>query len=851
MVFISLAWNSHYFHLILRLPIYYLMKTLLFSFFLLIASMNIYAQTAVSGIIVQGQTVDSISSEAISFANVKIFSEQQKVTPVKVGATDENGYFSLTLKTEGKYILNVEYLGKKTIFLPFSVEKAQNLNLGKIAMADNAQELKEVTVTAQRPLVKIDLDKITYNMEEDPESKTNNVLEMLKKVPMVTVDGEENIQVKGSSNFKFYINGKPSNMLSNNPKDVLRSIPANNVKNIEVITEPGAKYDAEGVAGIINIVMQSQSSLGGYTVSLNGYANAIGSSGAAAGGGTYFSVKYGKIGFTGNFFYQNYNAPKSSYSTFRENYYNDDNRFLTQNGTSKNRGRFLMGFGEFSYEIDTLNLINANVSERGGKNSSEQILDVLMENSNKDDVYSYKQSSNTKYSYPGLTLGADYQRTFSVKERLLTVSYKLDSYNNNMSSDNQINPILNSNTNQNSQFSNADSYEHTFQLDYTTPLSKIHTLESGIKFIKRINKSLSGLSIFSDNDWLDIPSDNDKFRNVQDIWAAYAGYNLKYKKWGFKTGLRYEGTQMNVEYPINTKRNFDAGYSNLVPSATVTYMVKKNQTIRGGYNLRIQRPGIYHLNPYINTSDSNYIQYGNPDLGVVKYHNFNANYNLFTPKFTMNANLSYSVTNNGISDFTWIDGSVSNTTYFNLLKEKRWNLSSYLNWTPTPKWRLFGNLSGNYSNLQSNKDNSIKNSGFTGNFFGGIQYTLPKDYMLNLNGYKSMPNITLQGEGMSYYFYSFSASKSFLNKRLTIRLNTSNFFTEDLIFKQTKKSDDFYLQTTNIQSMRQFGISVSYRFGEMKAQIKKAQRTISNEDQLQGGNTNNAGTATGNSGTTQ
>ena len=818
------------------------MKTLFLSLLLFLTGIATYAQTS-TNITVSGQIVDSISKEAIPFATVKIFSEQQKVTPEKVGATDENGYFSFELTKTGSYFLTAEYLGKNPVYKSFSVEEGQNLDLGKIDMSDNAKQLKEVTITAQKTLVKVDLDKITYNMEEDPESKTNNLLEMLKKVPMVTVDGEENVQVKGSSNFRYYINGKPSNMLSNNPKDVLRSIPASTVKNIEVITEPGAKYDAEGVTGIINIVLQGQSSLGGYTVSMNASASSLGQ----IGGGSYFSIKYGKVGLTGNLYYGNYKSPKSTSSTYRENFFNNENHFLTQDGSSKYRGHALMGFGEFSYEIDTLNLININFADRSQKFNSEQKVDVLMKNINNEDAFSYKQSSDIEGSYSGITLGADYQRTFSVKDRLLTASYKLDTYGNDQNSIIQVNPVLNFNKNQNNQFSNADSYEHTFQLDYTTPFAKIHTLEAGVKFIKRINKSLSGLSMsFSDNDWINIPSDNDDFRHIQDIWAAYAGYSLRYKKYGLKTGIRYEGTQMDVNYPLNKAHDFKADYSNFVPSITATYMFKPNQTYRLGYNLRIQRPGIFYLNPYINTTDTINIRFGNPELEVVKYHNFNLNYNLFTPKFTMNANLSYNFSNEGISNFTWIDDYISKTSYFNLLKEKRLNLSAYLNWTPNSKLRIFGNISGNYVNLKSNMNSDLKNNGFSEFLYGGIQYSFPKDYVLNLNGYSSSPNILLQGKSMSYYYYSLSASKSFLNKRLTVRLSAMNLFTENLKFSSITESNDFYQKSTTIQPFRQFGINVSYRFGEMKAQIKKARRTISNDDQMQGESSNSgAGATTG------
>jgi outer membrane receptor protein involved in Fe transport len=817
------------------------MKATFLSIFLFITGILSYSQTN-TNIIIRGQLVDSISQEAIPFATAKIFSEQQKATPVKVMSTDENGYFKFELKTPGKYILGFEFLGRNPLTLPVTVEEKKDIDLGKINLSENAQMLKEVVISAQKALVKVDLDKITYNMEEDPDAKTNNVLEMLKKVPMVTVDGEENIQLKGSSNFKFYMNGKPSNLLSNNPKDVLRSIPANTVKNIEVITDPGARYDAEGVSGIINIVTQSQTSLGGYTVSLNAGGNSRG----GYNGGTFFSVKYGKIGLTGNFNYNKSKNPKSEMSTFRENYHSDENRYLTQTGWNKAQGNFTYGYGEFSYEIDTLNLFNVNINRFGGDFDSDREIAVLMENIQNQEVYKYDQMSKTKNGQSGTTLGADYQRTFSVKERLLTASYKLESSPNNMSANTQIKGLLNFNDNLSKQFSDARSLEHTFQLDYTTPIAKIHVLEAGVKFIKRINESNSGMSTFYPGmiDWTDIHSYNDDFEHIQDILAAYAGYSLKYKKWGFKTGLRYEATQLNVRFPLNTDQNFKTDYANLVPSATVTYMLKPGQTMRFGYNLRIQRPGIWYLNPYVNTTDTSYIRYGNPALDAVKYHNFNLNFNLYKPKFNANANLSYNFSNDGISDLTWVEDNISYTSYFNISKERRLNLSTYLNWSPTTKLRIFGNLSGVYSELKSNNDLHLHNNGFSGNLFGGAQYTIPLDIMLNLNGFYASPNITLQGESIAYYFYSLSASKSFLKKKLTARIFVTNPFRETMEIHNKQKSPDFYYESIRHNRIRQFGVSVSYRFGEMKSQIKKARRSIQNDDQMKGGDNNSTEGAT-------
>ncbi|MDR2843805.1 MAG: TonB-dependent receptor family protein [Candidatus Symbiothrix sp.] len=625
------------------------MKTFFLSIFLCFSGiLNSFSQ-ANTGITIHGQLVDSLSLEAIPFATAKIFSEQQKTTPLKVCATDENGYFKFESIHSGIYFLHFEFLGKNPMSVPVTIDDNKDLDLGKIRISDNARMLQEVVVSAQKSLVKVDMDKITYNMEEDPESKNNNVLEMLRKVPMVTVDGEENVQLKGSTNFKFYMNGKPSNLLSNNPKDVLRSIPANTIKNIEIITDPGAKYDAEGVTGIINIVTQNQSSLGGYTVSVNAGASSIGRYYS----GAYFSLKHGKIGVTGDLNYFRMQNTKSEISTFRESFFIDNNHYLSQKGLNNLDGKFLMGYGEFSYEIDTLNLFTVNVSNRKQDLESNNNLAVLMENVRKETTYKYDQVGFTKEDEPGTTLAADYQRSFSVKDRLLTASYELYISTRDMDADTKIKGLLNFNDNWRKQFNNEASSEHTFQIDYTTPIAQIHIMETGAKFIKRINKSNSGMSVYSSpGEWTDIRSEGDKFEHIQDILAAYVGYSVKYKKWGFKVAL---------------------------------------------------------------------------------------------------------------------------------------------------------------------------------------QYTIPMGVLLSLNSGYSPPDITLQGEGMSYSFYGLSASKGLLNNTLNIRISANNLLRKNLEMHSKQRSSDFYYESFNYRPFRDFSLSISYRFGEMKSQIKKTTRGIRNDDQMQSG----------------
>jgi outer membrane receptor protein involved in Fe transport len=781
---------------------------------------------------IKGQVTDSLTKETLPYAAVKIVDAENPRMVVKESVTDADGNFTFTIDKSGDYVLSITFIGKKPVNLPFKAGEEKTIDFQKIAMPDDSQVLGEVTVLGQKPLVKVDIDKITYSMEDDPESKTNNTLEMLKKVPMVTVDGDENVQLKGSSNFKFYMNGKPSTLIANNPKDVLKSIPAHTIKSIEVITEPGAKYDAEGVAGIINII--TQSTLAGYTVSFSAGGNTLG----GLNGGTYFSVKYGKLGFTGMYNLYTYNSPEGENGSVRTNFRNDDAKYMMQDGAMKYKGRGQYGNGELSYEIDTFNLINITFNRFGGSFDLDMNARTELQNAAKESVFQYDGKIERTISQGTATIGADYQRTFYLPNRLFTLSYRLNLTPNDTHSDNRIENIRNFADSRNKQFSNADDKEHTFQVDYTTPFAKIHSMETGVKYIIRDSRSTSGHSILdASGNWTPVYSDMDDFNNRQDILAAYAGYSLKYQKWRMKTGLRYEATFLEAAYPLNTERNFKKNYANLVPSAALSYQIKPLQTLRLSYNMRISRPGISYLNPYINTSDTSYISFGNPNLDAVKNHSISLNYNYFNPKFNMNADLSYNFANNEIDNYTWIENAVSITTYDNIAESKKLNLSLYFNWTLNPKLRIYSNLSGRYVDFRANRRykelaGDISNHGFEGWAYYGIQYTAPWKLITSVNGGNYSPTLGLQRTSTSYFYYALSVAKNWLNGKLNLRMYIVNAFHDRMTFKNIQSTPEYSYDSWNIQHRRNIGLSISYRFGEMKQQIKKTQRKIENTDKM-------------------
>ena len=799
-----------------------------YVFFILlgiICASQISAQS-VSSTVVKGQVSDSLTNEAIAYATIRIVKNDSAQNVVKMLATDADGKFQTDIPEQGEFLLTSQYMGKSSLNVTFSITgKEKTVDLGKLLVHDN-QELEEVVVTAMKPLVQVDLDKIAYSIEDDPDSKTNNVLEMMKKVPLITVDANDNIQLRGSSGFKIYLDGKPSNMITNNPGQVLKSMPASMVKKIEVITDPGAKYDAEGVTGIINIITNKQP-MGGYTGTLNTGANLYGFN-----MGGYLTAKYGKFGLTGNYNYYYTKQPARKSSTYRESFLDDVNKYLDAEGAAVNRGHGQYGSGELSYEIDTLNLISVAFDLWNGNYVSESDMTTQMLDVNRNPIYRYGVNSDNENTYGSSEINANYQRTFNKKDELLTASYRLSLNPNDQSYNTQADSLLNYYAPAQRSATNADTKEHTFQLDFTTPLGKIHTLEAGLKYIIRISQSNSYRDIFNSavNEWIPFNSYNDQFHHQQDILSAYGGYSLKYSKIGFKAGLRMENTDLNVKFPLDETKNFDNQYFNLIPSATFSYQYKQVHNFRLGYNLRIYRPGIWYLNPYVNDLDPKNISYGNPDLDVEKSNNFNLNYGVFKPKFNLNANLFYNFINNSIEQVTTLENDVSRTTYENIGKSKNAGLYFYGSWNPTTKLRIFTNTSVYYINVKANDGSNLKNSGFMEQIFGGAQYNFPRDLTLSLNGGFYSPWVNLQGKSSGGHYSALSLNKSFLKKNLTISLSAMNVFEKYIHYNSTTQTDQFRMISDFSYNARNFRIGISYKFGELKQQIKRVQRGISNDD---------------------
>ena len=830
-----------------------MMKCCVLLWMLVGVSVVAVAQGTAATFQIKGVLLDSLTHEGEPYATIRVAKKEKPQQAVKMLVSDMKGEFREKVPGTGNFVLTITSVGRNPIVKNFTVKAGEKLvDFGTLYVTDASNELGQVEVVAQKPLVKADIDKIEYNVKDDPDSETNSLLEMLRKVPLVTVDGEDNIKVNGSSSFKVYVNGKPNNMMSNNPTEVLKSMPANTIKHIEVITNPGPKYDAEGVGGILNIVTEG-SGFEGYTVTVSGNVSNRG-----VGGGLFGTVQKGKLTVSARYNY-NYNDSPRSYSggSQRATEVSADVANLDYDGSSESNYSFQSGSMEASYEIDSLNLISASFGLWGGGSNSNggsayrgfSPLDNHL-------LYQYGIGSRSESSWYSIDGGIDYQKlSRTVAGRMLTFSYKIntrpqtsDAYSEYGIAFGETDwaDYLRRLQDQHTDGS-QNTTEHTFQADYTTPIGKLHTIETGVKYILRNNASDNDrylrTAAETNSDYQFDEEYSMHYRHRNDILAAYLGYGLKWEKLSGRLGVRYEHTIEDVEYLLGRGDDFRKNYDDVVPSASLGWKLSDLSNLRLGYNMRIYRPSISYLNPYLDDMNPSNLRRGNPELESEHSHAFDLSYSNFTQKFNINLTARYSFTNNSINsvtslvsedDIPGLDESkktgkdVLYTTYRNIGKNRNFSLSGYINWNATKNTRIYTNLYGNYVDVKGAQ--GLQNSGWSFFGYGGAQQTFKYDWRLSLNVFGQTPWIMLQGKGSSYFGYSLSLNKSFMERRLSLSAFASNFLKKYNRNESHIEGQGFVYDTWNKYPQMRFGVSISYRIGELKATVKKAARTISNDD---------------------
>jgi outer membrane receptor protein involved in Fe transport len=791
-----------------------------------------FSSAAMAQTTVKGMLIDETLGESEPFATVRVFKAGKSEKPVAMFLTDENGQFSQEVKGKGKFDIVFSSVGKEDLKKSVELEGKGILNLDTLYIKENATMLKGVEIVAQKPLVKMEVDKMSYNVAEDEDSKSYTVLDMLRKVPMVTVDGQDNITVNGSSSFKVYVDGMPSVMFSSNPSMVFKSMPATAVKSIEVVTNPGAKYDAEGAAGVLNIVMNKQNPQAAQ--SLNGYNGTVRASAGTKqlGGSVFINGQQGKFSYSANVM-TSYNKPGSTKTETEQIQANGNSQLMTSDNDLKTP--FTMGSLSLGYQIDSMSTLNltAQVNSMSMKTAGTSMTTINGLSNN----FSYGSTTDMKNSRTSFNGSLDYQRFFNQDHtKSLALTYQLD-YNPTKSE------MTNRFNTQSMTMDLTDRYSenknktmsHTFQLDYTMPLATGHTLSLGSKLQLHDATADSKYYLKSVYD----PSSSSEYEYKNSILAGYGEYAGNFNKFGVKAGLRYEYTWQNVEYHLGNGEDFKKDYGTLVPSASLQYTISQGSNLGLTYNMRISRPGISYLNPYVDKSNPIALTYGNPELDVEKSHNLSLVYNLFTPKLMVNLNLHHNFVDNAISQYSFYDSdNLLNTTYGNIVQRHQTGLNGYVNYLMTKNTRLFFNGSLNYLDLKSDALEQ-NNSGWTFNAMVGLQQTLPWNLKLSAFAITSTKSYTLQGWSGGFNLLTASLSKSLLKDKLNLSVSAMMGLNSGgkLNIESDTKGKDFTTHTNVRVPISGVTFTVSYTFGNSKVKTKQHVKRVQDdfiEQQSQG-----------------
>ncbi|MBO4625000.1 MAG: TonB-dependent receptor [Bacteroidales bacterium] len=784
---------------------------------------------------VKGVVLDSLTRMGEPAAILQFYRLPDTEKAVAFTTTDEEGRFSHNFTLAGDYVLVFDNLGRQVQRRYFTVPAdTPEVDLGEILAQDSAETLKAGQVTAMRTLVKMEVDKMTYNVEDDVDSKTSTVLDMLRKVPMVSVDGQDKISVNGSSNFQVYVDGKPNQMLTQNASTIFKMMPASSVKNIEVVTNPGVKYDAEGVGGVLNITT-NKAATGGSSMTDGYYGNVmLMGSNRGGGAGVSTSLQKGKLAASLSAQGSYFSIPGTE--TNVENV--QESGFSTKNNTSADmKMPVAMINGSASYDIDSLNMVSASLGVmHTGMRTLNSITNTIIAYPGAD-PFGYNGTAEALNNRTSISASADYQHLWAdAPGRSFILSYQ---FNGAPSVNNSLNTFDGASipgfdlTDRRSD-GRTGSTDHTVQADFTTPLGSRHTLSTGAKFLSRHNSSAQTDYLWNGSAFVENPLSSLTYDFYNRIGAAYAELEGKYGAFGLKAGVRYEHTWQNYSSSAQSG-SFSVNYGNLVPSASIQWSPSMTQNIGLSYNMRISRPGISYLNPYVNTSDPTARTYGNPDLDTERGHNISLVYNYYSPLIMINATLRHSFTANGIESYSFYDeDNLFNTTYGNIVSSRNTGLNGFVMFNPGNKTRIMLNGGVGYADLRSAQLGQ-QNSGWNYNILVGVQQTLPWDLRLSANVITMGKTISLQGWSTGMSLGTLGLTKSFLEDRLSFSVNGIVPLAKGfkMSMESHTKGSGFTTDMSTTIPMSALTFQVSWSFGKQgNYSAKKARRTIENEAQL-------------------
>ncbi len=778
---------------------------------------------------ITGTVIEKTSKQPLEYATITI-TDSKNPKVISGGITNAKGGFAIEV-APGIYNIKIEFISFKAVeFNNRTFEK--NSDLGTIVLSEDAAVLNEVVVRAEKSTVEIKLDKKVYNVGQDMIVKGGTVSNVLENVPSVTVDVEGNVSLRGNENVRIFIDGRPSNSL--NMAEALRQIPADAIDKVEVITNPSARYDAEGGAGILNIVLKKGKNLGfnGSFIASTGIPETYGLSGD-------LNFKTKKLNFFTSTGY-NYRTSEGAGLTYSQLLDSNKNTIGYTN-EDKNTERIRKGISSktgVEWTVAPNTFWTNSISYRDDRGSNNDLVNYNSFDGSYNFISKRYRLSEGDDNGNDTEFASNFLKNFNDNGHKLTVDF---SYATNNDTENALitDETLNSNT--------PATYDTTFnkqkqnmiqvQTDYVLPFENGSQFEMGYK--GNFNNLDNIYSVTTDDQGNPINSFlSNTLEYNERINALYTQYGFKLKKISYLFGLRWEDTKIDVNL-LDTQNFNTKKYNNFFPSAFINYEISDESSVSLSYSKRLSRPRGRFLNPATNYSSNINLFRGNPDLDPSFTDKFDLGYLKKWEKVTFSTSMFFENTKDVFSFVRTETGDyVGNnpvvlSSPINLAKEQQFGFEFTLNYNPTKRWKL--NSSFNLSNSKTtgsytytNVNNEVKTQELNNEAFSWFsrvssRLTLPYKIDWQINGMYFGPRKTAQGKSLGNYVINTGFSKDVLKDKGTIAFNVSD------LFNSRKMKNDVNLPSVISYSeyqwrRRQFNLSFTYRLNMKKTDKPKQQR---------------------------
>ena len=785
---------------------------------------------------ITGKVIDSITKAPIEYATISVFTPGSK--KALNGTTSNNiGQFTIEGLDQGNFTLVVESVG----YLPTTINNVsfnkKNLDLRSITLLKSQVMLQGVTVSSQTGLIENKIDKMVFNAEKDLTSQGGVATDILKKVPQVSVDVDGNVELAGSASIRFLINGKPSSAFGSNISDVLQSIPASQIKSIEVITNPGAKYDAQGLGGIINIILKTSKVKG-----INGNLSLTAGT-RMENGSVNLNARKGNFGinaFVSGNERLTARTPSTSDRLSIDTTAKTNILFHQDGDYQFKRHGYETGLG-FDWTYNKYNSLSGSINYNNFGNNGVGMINQLQRITSQtgggilSEIISVNNTNNG-FNFHNIDASLNYKKTFSKEDQELGISLN-SSFGNNTGTAGNSQRLFPQDSVTSGTQSNNPGKEHETELaiDYTQPIKKDVNLGLGAKLnIRDINSASNVLALQPlTKNYLADTSLSNYLNYHQKVYALYSEISFPVARLlSAKLGGRYERTEISSFFSNAQQQARIPGYNTFVPSVFFLKKIGDNQTVKLSYSKRIERPDYRDLNPFINTSDPKNISAGNPYLQPEIGNRYELSYSRELEKIgSFMITAFYRTSNHDIQPYIvyYPSYKVGDSTYTNVAVSIRQNIGLEKNLGLS----LFGNLIVNTKlNIRTNlffferHTINLLDPGHNSNSFNyrlniNSSYQFPKNLAAEFFGNFNSPRHEVQGNYPSFTSYSFAVRKQFWNKKGSLALTATNPFGEYVNQKTSVFGTNFTVNSLRQVPYRSIGINFTWKFGKLEFKKEK------------------------------